>query len=119
MSGDKILIIDDRRENLLFLADSVLRPEGYEVITAMDGKQGLDKALAEKPDLIITDLKMPNMDGIEFIDMLRRTSPEARILLVTGYATDDTREMAESMGASYLAKPFKPEELLKAVESLS
>ena len=63
MSGEKILIIDDRRENLLFLANSVLRPEGYEVITAMDGKQGYDKARAEKPDLIITDLKMPRMSG--------------------------------------------------------
>ena len=80
MSGEKILVIDDRRENLLFLANSVLRPEGYEVITAMDGKQGLDKALAERPNLIITDLKMPRMSGLELMASLRkaeRTSPSS------------------------------------------
>jgi len=63
MSGEKILVVDDRRENLLFLANSILRPEGYKVVTAMDGKDGLDKALAEQPDLIIMDLKMPACQG--------------------------------------------------------
>ena len=55
----KVLIIDDNRENIVFLANNILRPKGYEIITAMDGEKGLHRALEEKPDLIIMDLRMP------------------------------------------------------------
>ena len=116
--GKKVLVVDD--ESIVQVScKRILVPKGYTVEVVNDGFEALT-LLRESPfEIIITDLKMPNMDGIEFMDMLRHTSPEARILLVTGYATSDTREMAESMGARYLAKPFKPEELLEAVESLT
>ena len=71
MANEKVLVIEDRRENLVFLANQILRPNGYEVSTAGDGQTGLDKALAESPDLIIMDFRMPKMTGIEVLQALR------------------------------------------------
>jgi two-component system NtrC family sensor kinase len=117
MSGERILIADDRRENLLFLADSVLRPEGYEVITAMDGKQALDKALAEKPDLIITDLKMPRMSGLELLDGLRKASADIPVILTTFFGSEQTAIQAFRLGArDYIVKPYEVKDMLESVE---
>jgi len=117
MSGEKILIADDRRENLLFLANSVLRPEGYEVITAMDGKQALDKALAEKPDLIITDLKMPHMSGLEVIAALRKAGADIPVILTTFYGSEQAAIQAFRLGAKdYIIKPYEVKEMLESVE---
>ena len=118
MGGEKILIIDDRRENLLFLADSVLRPEGYEVITALDGKQGLDKALAERPDLIITDLKMPGANGIEVLKKAREVNPDAQVIIITGYASLETAIEAVKAGAyDYITRPFRLDEMKVVVQN--
>jgi two-component system NtrC family sensor kinase len=117
MSGEKILIADDRRENLLFLANSVLRPEGYEVITAMDGKQGFDKAIAEKPDLIITDLKMPRMSGLELISALRKEGLFVPVILTTFYGSEQAAMRAFRLGAKdYIIKPYEVKEMLESVE---
>lgn len=117
MSGERILIIDDRRENLLFLANSVLRPEGYEVITAMDGKQGYDKAMAEKPDLIITDLKMPRMSGLELIAALRKEGNFVPVILTTFYGSEQAAIQAFRLGAKdYIIKPYEVKEMLESVE---
>ena len=63
----KVLIIEDRRETLVFIANNILKPEGWEIITARDGELGLQKALEEKPNLIITDLKLPKMHGLDML----------------------------------------------------
>jgi two-component system NtrC family sensor kinase len=117
MAAEKILVIDDRRENLLFLADSVLRPEGYEVITAMDGKQGLDKALAEKPDLIITDLKMPRLSGLELMAALRKENSSTPVILTTFYGSEQAAIEAFRLGArDYIIKPYEIKDMLDSVE---
>jgi two-component system NtrC family sensor kinase len=117
MSAEKILIADDRQENLSFLADSVLRPEGYMVITAVDGKQALDKALAEKPDLIITDLKMPRMTGLELMAALRKASASIPVILTTFYGSEQTAIEAFRLGAKdYIIKPYDFDEMLASVE---
>lgn len=117
MSGERILIADDRHENLLFLANSVLRPEGYQVITAMDGKQALDKALAEKPDLIITDLKMPRMTGLEMMAALSNAGANIPVILTTFYGSEQTAIEAFRLGAKdYMIKPYDPGEMLESVE---
>lgn len=117
MSGERILVIDDRRENLLFLANSVLRPEGYEVITAMDGKQGLDKALAERPNLIITDLKMPRMSGLELMAALRKSGSEIPVILTTFYGSEQAAIQAFRLGAKdYIIKPYEVKDMLESVE---
>jgi two-component system NtrC family sensor kinase len=117
MSGEKILVIDDRRENLLFLANSVLRPEGYEVITAMDGKQGLDKALAEKPNLIVTDLKMPRMSGLELMAALRKAGSDIPVILTTFYGSEQAAIQAFRLGArDYIVKPYEVKDMLDSVD---
>jgi two-component system NtrC family sensor kinase len=117
MSGERILVVDDRQENLVFLADSVLRPEGYEVITAMDGKEALDKALAEQPDLIITDLKMPRLTGLEMMAALHKAGVNIPVILTTFYGSEQTALQAFRMGAKdYVIKPYDLGEMLKSVE---
>ena len=117
MSGERILIADDRHENLLFLANSVLRPEGFQVITAMDGKQALDKALAELPDLIITDLKMPRMTGLEMMAALRNAGASIPVILTTFYGSEQTAIEAFRLGAKdYMVKPYDPGDMLESVE---
>lgn len=117
MSGEKILVADDRRENLVFLADSVLRPEGYRVVTAMDGREALSKALAEKPDLVITDLKMPRMSGLEMMTALRKTGNNIPVILTTFYGSEQTAIQAFRLGArDYLVKPYDIADMLESVE---
>jgi two-component system NtrC family sensor kinase len=117
MGGEKILVIDDRRENLLFLANSVLRPAGYNVITAMDGKTGLDKALAERPDLIITDLKMPRLSGLEVMSALRKANVYIPVILTTFYGSEQAAIQAFRLGArDYIIKPYEVDEMLESVE---
>ena len=117
MSGEKILVADDRRENLVFLADSVLRPEGYQVVTAMDGREAFSKALAEKPDLIITDLKMPRMSGMEMMTALRKAGNNVPVILTTFYGSEQTAIQAFRLGArDYLVKPYDMEDMLDSVE---
>jgi two-component system NtrC family sensor kinase len=117
MSGERILVVDDRQENLFFLADSVLRPEGYEVITATDGKDALDKALADKPDLIIADLKMPRLSGLEMMAALKKAGVNIPVILTTFYGSEQTALQAFRMGAKdYVIKPYDLDEMLKSVE---
>ena len=117
MSGEKILVVDDRRENLLFLANSVLRPEGYKVITGMDGKEGLDKALAEQPDLIIMDLKMPRMSGLEVLSALRKANCDIPVILTTFYGSEQAAIQAFRQGVKdYIIKPYEVKEMLDSVE---
>jgi DNA-binding response OmpR family regulator len=117
MSGEKILVVDDRRENLLFLANSILRPEGYKVVTAMDGKDGLDKALAEQPDLIIMDLKMPRMSGLEVLAALRKADCDTPVILTTFYGSEQAAIQAFRQGVKdYIIKPYEVKEMLDAVE---
>jgi len=117
MSGEKILVADDRRENLVFLADSVLRPEGYQVVTAMDGREAFSRALAEKPDLIITDLKMPRMSGLEMMTALRKAGNNVPVILTTFYGSEQTAIQAFRLGArDYLVKPYDMEDMLESVE---
>jgi len=117
MEERKILIVDDRRENIIFLANNILRPEGYEVITAMDGEKGLEKALEEKPDLIITDMQMPKMTGDEMIRALRKAGKNTPVILTTFHGSESAAIKAFRAGATdYLIKPFTVDEMAQAVE---
>ena len=117
MSGERILVADDRRENLLFLANSILRPEGYDVITASDGKQALDKAMEEKPDLIITDLKMPRLSGLELMAALRKAGMDVPVILTTFYGSEQAAIQAFRLGArDYIIKPYEVKDMLQSVE---
>ena len=117
----RILIIDDDPQILNMLRQTLER-EGYEVIDASDGKEGL-KLYQENPtDLIITDLIMPEKEGIETIMELRRDFPDVKIIAITGGGRIDPKQylsMAKSFGAQYtFTKPVERKKLLKAVKEL-
>jgi len=116
----KILIVDDE-PNIIKLVEARLKFHGYEVITAYDGEEGLDKVRDEKPDLIILDIMMPKLDGYEVCHKLRadiqyNTIPIV-MLTACGQATD-IKEGMERGADAYIAKPFEPDVLVGIVDAL-
>ena len=112
-----VLIIDDRRENIVFLANNILRPKGYKIITAMDGEKGLHKALKEKPDLIIMDLRMPKMNGLEVLSALREEQCHIPVILTTFHGSESVVVRAFRLGIKdYVIKPYTVEEMEEAIE---
>ena len=115
----KILVIDDLPENVFMIQDR-LEQEGYEVITAYDGQTGLDKAFAELPDLILLDVMMPDMSGIDVCRTLvqdARTSKIPIILVTAKSGAADTKEGLEAGAFDYIKKPFNRIELLARINS--
>jgi len=113
----KVLIIEDRRENIVFIANSILKPLGYDVITAMDGQTGLEKAQEEAPDLIITDLKLPQKGGLDVMEALQKKGVRIPTIVMTFHGTEDTAMRALRLGArDYLIKPFTIEEMQAALD---
>jgi two-component system cell cycle response regulator len=115
----KILVIDDLPENVFLLQDR-LEHEGYEIITAYDGKSGINKAISELPDLILLDVMMPEMNGIEVCQTLVNNPSTASIpiILVTAKSgAEDIKEGLEAGAFDYIKKPFNKVELLARVTS--
>jgi DNA-binding response OmpR family regulator len=113
----KVLIIEDRRENIVFIANNILKPLGYEVITAMDGQTGLAKAQEEAPDLIISDLKLPGLGGLEILEQLRQQDINIPTIMMTFHGSEETAVQALRLGAcDYLIKPFTIEEMQAALK---
>ena len=116
----RILVIEDD-EDIRQLIRDMLDEEGYDVIVAEDGRAGTAVCSAEIIDLVITDIFMPEKDGIETITELRRHHPEVRIVAISGggrVSPDTYLESAELLGAiSSLSKPFDRNKLLNEVRS--
>lgn len=112
----KILVIDDE-PSITTLVSAYLKPEGYEVYTASDGNAGLKAARAFKPDLVILDIMLPGMDGIELLSRLRRES-QVYVILLTARTEETDKIVGLSMGADdYVTKPFSPRELVARVKA--
>jgi two-component system alkaline phosphatase synthesis response regulator PhoP len=112
----KILVIDDE-QNIIDLVAAYLRPEGYEVYSAMDGPAGLKAARAYKPDLIVLDVMLPGMDGIELLNHLRRES-DVYVILLTAKSEETDKIVGLSVGADdYMTKPFSPRELAARIKA--
>ena len=117
MEQKKILIVEDS-ESIREMLKVMVESEGYEVITAEDGMEGLTRARSDGPDLIILDLMLPKMDGFKVCRMLKFDSQFRRIpiLILTARSSDADRLMGEEVGADdYLVKPFEPETLLERI----
>lgn len=116
MSGAKILVIDDE-PSIVKLVTAYLKPEGYEVLTATDGLSGLKTARAFKPDLVILDIMLPGMDGLELLSRLRRES-EVYVILLTAKTEETDKIVGLGVGADdYMTKPFSPRELTARVKA--
>jgi len=113
----KILIIEDRRENIVFIANNILKPKGFNVITARNGQIGLQKAEEEVPDLIITDIKLPKMSGLDVMEKLLEKGLLIPTIVMTFHGTEETAVRALRLGArDYLIKPFTIEDMEAALE---
>ncbi len=112
----KILVIDDE-PSIVNLVQAYLKPEGYEVFTATDGPSGLKAARAFKPDLIVLDVMLPGMDGLELLSRLRRES-QVYVILLTARTEETDKIVGLSIGADdYVTKPFSPRELVARVKA--
>ena len=112
----KILLIDDNPDILKSLAYA-LKANDYDVATAANGKLGLQALKDRQYDLVLTDLKMPEVGGLEVLDYLMRNSPQTLCIILTGYGTIENSVAAIKMGAfDYITKPVKTSGLLVAVE---
>ncbi len=112
----KILVIDDE-PSITKLVSAYLKPEGYEVFTASDGIAGLKAARAFKPDLIILDIMLPGMDGIELLSRLRRES-DVYVIMLTAKTEETDKIVGLTVGADdYVTKPFSPRELVARVKA--
>ena len=112
----KILVVDDE-PSIINLVTAYLKPEGYEVYTATDGNAGLKAAHAFKPDLIILDLMLPGIDGIELLSRLRRES-DVYVIMLTAKTEETDKVIGLSIGADdYVTKPFSPRELVARVKA--
>ncbi len=117
MSNDigKILVVDDE-EIALHNLKHILKKEGYEVTASQSGQHALRLLEEQHFDLILTDLKMEKVDGMQILRRARTVSPDAEVIMITGYATVDTAIEAMKAGAyHYIAKPYKLDEVRKVV----
>ena len=109
---ETILIVDDEKNYLLVLS-AVLEEEGYEVLTALSGPEALEIHKSSDLDLILTDMKMPLMDGIELLELIKTRDPDLPVIMMTAHGTIDKAVEAMQKGAySYILKPFDNERLI-------
>jgi DNA-binding response OmpR family regulator len=113
----RILVVDDEERIVNFLR-SKLKASGYEVLTASNGLEGLEQAQAQEPDLIVLDLLMPKMDGLDMLKELRSYSA-VPVIILTAKDADTDRIKGLQLGADdYLPKPFNPDELVARIEAI-
>ena len=120
MGKKKILVVEDEQD-MVYAIKLILEGSGYEVITAGDGQEGLNKAKREKPDLILLDLMLPKIDGYKVCRMLKFDAKHNKIpiIMFTARAQEKDKEMGRQVGADvYFTKPFQPEVLLGKMREL-
>ena len=116
--SNKILFVEDEEDLTLIVADT-LRGQGYDVITAADGIEGLEKFKTEAADIVVADVMMPKMDGFTMAKEIRKISPTIPLLFLTAKSTIDDIEEGFEIGANdYLKKPFELRELIVRIKAL-
>jgi len=112
-----ILVVDDE-QRLVSVVKAYLEQEGFRVVTASNGREAIHIGRQEKPDLIILDIMMPEMDGYEFL-RVHRKERETPIIILTARVADDEKVIGLELGADdYVTKPFKPRELIARVRAV-
>ncbi len=115
----KLLIIEDEKITRISLSD-ILTTEGYEVFSADDGEEGLNIFRTENPDIVITDLRLPKLNGIDVLTTIVSINPSCKVILITAYASVDTAIQSLKIGAyDYLTKPFSPEKLISILRNIN
>jgi two-component system response regulator AtoC len=115
MSSGRILVVDDEA-GLRHTLELILTDEGYEILTANEGEEGLRIALAEDPGMILCDIRMPRLDGLGFVERYCAAGGDALIIMMSAYGTRETAIEAMRLGAyDYISKPFNADEVLLAI----
>ncbi|QKG85750.1 response regulator [Kroppenstedtia pulmonis] len=115
LSDKKVLVVDDQYGIRVLLKEVFFR-DGFQVYQAANGKTALDMIRKEKPDLILLDMKMPGMDGLELLRQLHREGHNPKVIMMTAYGELDMVEEASELGAlAHFTKPFDIEELRSEV----
>jgi two-component system, OmpR family, alkaline phosphatase synthesis response regulator PhoP len=120
MAKGKILVVDDEIY-IVHILDFSLGMEGYEVITALDGEQALEKARAERPDLIVLDIMMPKLDGYETCKLLKGedTTRDIPVILLSAKGRNVDQKIGFEVGADdYITKPFSPRKLVERINAI-
>jgi two-component system alkaline phosphatase synthesis response regulator PhoP len=120
MSKGKILVVDDEIY-IVHILDFSLGMEGYEVITALDGEQALEKVKTEKPDLIVLDIMMPKLDGYEVCKNIKSSAETQHIpvILLSAKGRNVDQKLGFDVGADdYITKPFSPRKLVERINQL-
>lgn len=111
---NNILVVDDERDVCDFFQDT-LPEEGYRVLTALNGKDALALVRKERPDMVLLDIKMPGLDGIEVLERIKKIDESIAVVMITGYGDLKTAREAMRLGAfDYVTKPFSLD-FIKAV----
>ena len=114
------MIVDDEETLTFSLYQTfILAKQDYEVITAASGEEAAEKLADDRFDLVITDISMPGMTGLELLAQIRRNHPGTAVIVMTAYGSEDKREEALRIGANhYIEKPFEIKEIKKLVMDL-
>jgi DNA-binding response OmpR family regulator len=114
----RILVIDDEA-SIRDLCARILARAGFVVTTASSGEDGLAQLAREPVDLVVTDIRMPGLSGLDVLERAKATLPHLRVILITGFGTPQTLARAQHAGADrILTKPFNPAELVTAVREI-
>jgi DNA-binding NtrC family response regulator len=117
MEKNKALVIDDE-QIVLDSVSKILKDENYEVDVSLSGREGLNQAIQKEYDIVLTDIRMPDIGGMRVLRDVKRAKPSLPVLIITGYASVKSAVQAMKLGAAdYIEKPFTPDQLLKAVDS--
>ena len=115
----EIILVDDDKYSLETLS-KLLTEDGYKVVGCLNGKEALEKMKNKKYDIIITDLRMPEMGGIELLKNIKKINPEISVIIITAFGEVDTYLEAIDSGAfDYIHKPINYEVLLKLLRTIS
>ena len=115
MSDEKVLVVDDE-EVIRDVCEQILSGEGYTVTTASSGKEALHLFSENGFDAVVTDIMMPDMSGLELLEVIRSTSMDVSAVVITGLGTFDMATQSDRLGArEFVVKPFTPDELSMAV----
>jgi len=118
MEKQKILVIDDE-QIVLDSVKKILEAEDFEVDPAISSREGLDRAMNQDYDLVLTDIRMPEIGGMRILRDIKRSRPSVPVVIFTGYATVQSAVQAMKLGASdYIEKPFTPDMLMTTVKKV-
>lgn len=116
--SQKVLVVDDE-QSIVTLLQYNLQQSGFEVVTAYDGEEGLEKIFSEKPDIVVLDLMLPKMDGVELCKSVRNEKNQVPILMLTAKDDEFDKVLGLELGADdYMTKPFSPREVIARIKAI-